>query len=76
MVNRYQGVVERIQRLSDEQHRLYLTAAKQELSASQRKRLAEIKQELQTLWLNRKRERTHMHDPLDEFVDQWYKKAA
>ncbi len=73
---KHQGVIERIQRLSDEQHNLYLMAAKRELSESQRRRLAEIKSELQILWLDRKRERTRFHDPIDDFVEQWYKKVA
>ncbi len=76
MAVKYQSVVDRIQRLSEEQRQLYLLAAKRELSDSQRKRLTEIKSELQELWLSRKRERTRYHDPLDDYVEQWYKKAA
>ena len=76
MANKYEGVVERIQKLSEEQRHLYLLASQRQLSDGQRRRLGEIKVELQSMWLNRKRERTRFHDPLDDFVEQWYKKAA
>ena len=76
MAIKYESVVERIQKLSEEQRNLYLLASKRELTDAQRKRLSEIKSELQELWLNRKRERTRFHDPLDDFVEQWYRKAA
>ena len=47
-----------------------------ELTDAQRKRLLEIKAELPGLWQERKQERTRFHDPVDEFVEQWYRKAA
>ena len=73
---KYKSVVEQIQKLADEQHRIYLLAAKRELTDAQRKRLLEIKAELPGLWQERKQERTRFHDPVDEFVEQWYRKAA
>lgn len=76
MAAKYENVVERIQKLSEEQHSLYLLASRRELNEAQRRRLAEIKAELQELWLNRKRERTRYHDPLDNYVEQWYRRAA
>ena len=76
MNNQYTGVVDEIQKLSDEQHRLYLLAAKRELSDAQRRRLVAIKQELQALWLNRKQERPQFRDPLNALVEQWHGKAV
>jgi len=73
---KYKSVVEQIQKLADEQHRLYLLAAKRELTDAQRKRLADIKAELPGLWEELKHERTNFVDPVDQFVEQWYRKAA
>lgn len=66
---RYEGVVDRIQTLSEEQHKLYLTAAQRELTNGERRRLGEIKTELQSLWLNRKQERTRYSDAINDFVE-------
>ena len=38
----YENVVQRIYKLSAEQHKIYLAAAKKELTAGQRKRLAQM----------------------------------
>jgi hypothetical protein len=76
METKYKSVVEQIQRLAEEQHRLYLLAAKHELTDAQRRRLVQIKAELPGLWLDRKQERTRFQDPVNEFVDQWYNKAV
>ena len=66
---RYEGVVDRIQHLSEEQHKLYLTAAQRELTNAERRRLGEIKTELQSLWLNRKQERTRYSDSINDYVE-------
>lgn len=66
---KYEGVVDRIQSLSEEQHTLYLTASSRELTTAERRRLGEIKTELQSLWLNRKQERTRFRDPLNDYVE-------
>jgi len=66
---KYEGVVDRIQVLSEEQHKLYLMASSRELTTGERRRLGEIKTELQSLWLNRKQERTRFRDPLNDFVE-------
>ncbi|MEP7199513.1 MAG: hypothetical protein ABI874_06840 [Chloroflexota bacterium] len=76
MDNQYKGVVDEIQKLSEEQHRLYLLASKRELSDAQRRRLVVIKKELQELWLNRKQERPQFRDPLNALVEQWHGKAV
>jgi len=73
---KYEGVVDRIQQLSEEQHRLYLVASSRELTNAERRRLGEIKTELQTLWLNRKQERTRYRDPLNDYIEQPSRKAA
>jgi hypothetical protein len=61
----YQHIVERIYNLSAGQHKLYLGAAKKELTAAQRRRLVQIKEELQKLWLTRKGMRPHCTDNLE-----------
>ncbi len=66
---RYEGVVDRIQLLSEEQHKLYLIASQRELTNRERRRLGEIKTELQSLWLNRKQERTRYSDAINDFVE-------
>ncbi len=76
MTNRYTGVVDQIQKLSEEQHRLYLLASKRALSDAQRRRLVTIKKELQELWLDRKQERPQFRDPLNALVEQWHGKAV
>jgi hypothetical protein len=76
MNGKYKNVVGQIQKLSDDQHRLYALASKRELTDAEKRKLAGIKAELQELWLSRKQERTHMKDPVDDFVEQWYRKAA
>jgi hypothetical protein len=76
MEKKYHGVVGKIQKLSDEQHRIYLLAAKRELTDGEKKKLGGIKAELQKLWLSRKEERTRFRDPVDEYVEQWYRKTA
>jgi hypothetical protein len=69
----YQQIVERIYKLSAEQHKLYLGAAKKELSAAQRKRLAQIKVELQNLWLARRGLRPHCTDNLEVLMQaRWH----
>ena len=73
---KYKNVVGQIQKLAEDQHRLYLVASKRELTDAEKRRLADIKANLQVLWLSRKQERTHMKDPVDDFVEQWYRKAA
>ena len=75
-MNKYKNVVGQIQKLAEDQHKLYLVASKRELTDAERRKLADIKTNLQELWLSRKQERTHMKDPVDDFVDQWYRKAA
>ena len=75
-MNKYKSVVGQIQKLADDQHRLYLIASKRELTDSEKRKLADIKANLQELWLSRKQERTHMKDPVNDFVEQWYRKAA
>ena len=72
----YNRVMTQIQKLADDQHRLYLLASKRELTDAQKKRLVEIKTELQELWLSRKQERTRFRDPVDDYVEQWYRKEA
>ncbi len=76
MPGQYNRVVNQIQKLAEEQHRLYLLASRRELTDAQRKRLGEVKAELQELWLSRKQERTRFRDPVDDYVEQWYRKAA
>ena len=73
---RYEGVVDRIQHLSEEQHKLYLIAAQRELTNSERRRLGEIKTELQSLWLNRKQERTRYSDAINDFVEPTTRRAV
>ena len=65
MIASYQTVVSRIQQLSNEQHEIYLSGAQRGLSDRQRRRLMEIKTDLQRLWLERKRGRTRFRDALD-----------
>jgi hypothetical protein len=72
----YERVVDEIQRLSDEQRRLYSLAASRELSDGEHKRLKDIRTKLPLLWLDRERERTHYQDPLDKMIDSRYLKAA
>lgn len=76
MNRKYEKVVERIQHLSEEQHQLYLHAAQRSLTDKERRRLSDIKAELQRLWLERKLERTRYQDPLNELIEQSYRKAA
>lgn len=66
----YPTVVSRIQELSNEQHAIYLNGARRGLSDRQRRRLTEIKTDLQRLWLERKRGRTHLHDVLDHYSEE------
>jgi hypothetical protein len=61
----YENVVQRIYKLSAEQHKIYLSAAKKELTAAQRKRLAQIKEDLNKLWLTRKGLRPRVTDNLE-----------
>ena len=64
----YQSVLSKIQSLSVERHQLYLLASQQELSAAKRRRLEEIKERLDALWLTRKTMRTSVHDPLEDLI--------
>jgi len=61
----YENVVQRIYKLSAEQHKIYLSAAKKELTPAQRKRLAQIKEDLNKLWLTRKALRPRVTDNLE-----------
>lgn len=72
----YERVVDEIQRLSDEQRRLYALAASRELTDGERKRLKDIRTKLPLLWMDRERERTHYQDPLDKMIDSRYLKAT
>ena len=72
----YERVVDEIQRLSDEQRRLYSLAASRELTDGERKRLKDIRTKLPLLWMDRERERTHYQDPLDKMIDGRYLKAT
>ena len=65
----YQSVVAKIQSLSVERQQLYLLASKQELSAAKRRRLEEIKERLDALWLARKSMRTSFRDPLEGLIN-------
>jgi hypothetical protein len=65
----YQSVLAKIQSLSVERHQLYLLASKQELSAAKRRRLEEIKERLDALWLTRKTMRTSFYDPLEGLIN-------
>ena len=70
MIASYQRVVGRIQQLSKEQHDIYLSGAQRGLNDRQRRRLMEIKTELQRQWLERKRVRTHFRDVLDTVSEE------
>lgn len=61
----YENVVQRIAKLSVEQHKIYLNAAKKELTPVQRKRLVQIKEDLNKLWLTRKSLRPRVTDNLE-----------
>ena len=61
----YENVVQRIYKLSAEQHKIYLNAAKKELTPAQRKRLVQIKEDLNKLWLTRKGLRPRVTDNLE-----------
>jgi len=61
----YENVVQRIYKLSAEQQKIYLGAAKKELTPAQRKRLAQIKEDLNRLWLTRKSMRPRVTDNLE-----------
>ena len=61
----YENVVQRIYKLSAEQHTIYLAAGQKELTAAQRKRLAQIKEDLNKLWLARKGLRPRVTDNLE-----------
>jgi hypothetical protein len=61
----YETVVQRIYKLSAEQHQIYLAASKKELTAAQRKHLAQIKEDLNKLWLTRKGLRPRVMDNLE-----------
>ncbi len=76
ITSEYHELVERIQRLSDEQHQLYQLASQHEFTNAQRERLAEIKVELRTLWQERERERLRFRDTLDGLMAQRYHPAA
>ncbi len=67
---RYEGIVEHIQRLSAEQHQLYVVASQHALTPGQRKRLSEIRESLKNLWLDRKRLRHRFRDPINTFIRQ------
>ena len=66
----YNEIVERIHDLSAEQHKLYVLAATRELTASQRKRLTQIKEELNGLWFKRKNLRPRFQDSLEVWMHQ------
>jgi Protein of unknown function (DUF2630) len=73
----YENVVQRIYKLSAEQHKIYLAAAKKELTAGQRKRLAQIKEDLNKLWLTRKGLRPRLTDNLEILMQsRWNQSSA
>jgi len=73
----YENVVQRIYKLSAEQHKIYLAAAKKELTAGQRKRLAQIKEDLNKLWLTRKGLRPRLTDNLEILMQsRWTQSSA
>jgi len=72
----YENVVERIYKLSAEQHKIYLAAGKKELTASQRKRLAQIKEDLNKLWLTRKGLRPRVTDNLEILMQSRWNQAS
>ncbi len=73
----YQEILDRIHNLSEEQHQLYIQAAKRGLSQSQRRRLSQIKEDLNTLWLKRKSQRPRFTDSLDLLMQyRWRARPA
>jgi len=73
----YENVVQRIYKLSAEQHKIFLAAAKKELTAGQRKRLAQIKEDLNKLWLTRKGLRPRLTDNLEILMQsRWNQSSA
>lgn len=67
MTRSYETVVQCIQQLADEQQSIYRDPVQYGLSPVQRHRLSEIKGELQSLWLERKRARVTFRDVLENF---------
>ena len=72
----YERIVDEIQRISDEQRKLYSFAASRELTDHERKRLKDIRTKLPQLWMERESARTQYQDPLDKLIDSRYLKAA
>ena len=73
----YQEILVRIHDLSEEQHELYIKAARKGLSDSQRRRLVQIKADLNTLWLKRKNQRPRFTDSLDLLMQKrWQRRPA
>jgi len=65
----YNTVVSRIQELAAEQQQIYRGPVTFGLEQNQRLRLAQIKAELQQLWLERKRGRVNFRDALEDFSE-------
>jgi hypothetical protein len=73
----YENVVQRIYKLSTEQLKIYLGAGRKELTAAQRKRLAQIKEDLNKLWLARKGLRPRVTDNLEILMQsRWNQNSA
>ncbi len=68
MIRDYQELIERIQQLSTEQQQLYRIAGERELTAAELQALQKIRTQLPKLWLERKRGRTGLRDPLESLI--------
>jgi len=72
----YQALVERIHNLSVEQQELYVRASQHELTPAQRRRLAQIRETLPSLWLKRKGMRPQVTDPLELLMQARWNRSA
>lgn len=68
------AILEQINEVTAERARLYGLAGRAAAHARNRVRIAEISQELNKLWDDRRRERAGRLDGIDQLVDQEYRR--